>query len=77
MKCRFDAEFDLRVLVDRDILEVYFAGGSSVITIQLDGFRSAIEIVTGGVRLLNASSWEMGSIHTTVGDVLKLTGNGR
>ena len=54
MKCRFDAEFDLRVLVDRDILEVYFAGGSSVITTQLDGFRSAIEIVTGGVRLLNA-----------------------
>jgi hypothetical protein len=68
---------DLRLLVDRDILEVYFAGGRSVVTIQLDGFRNTIGIVTAGITLLNASSWEMGSIHTTAADVLRAASAGR
>eukprot|EP01045_Picozoa_sp_COSAG04_P008058 COSAG04_NODE_438_length_14426_cov_10.589795_9_plen_853_part_00 len=62
----------IRVLIDRDITEIFFAGGRAVLTIEQKGRSSHIEIgASAAVRLVNASSWQMGSIHTTTDAVLR------
>ena len=67
-----DKALDVRVLADGDIMEVYVLGGRRVLTFQN---RKGVGGITIGaskrLRLLNASSWAMGGIRTTVEDVLR------
>eukprot|EP01052_Picozoa_sp_SAG31_P021453 SAG31_NODE_1660_length_7599_cov_3.194800_8_plen_182_part_00 len=66
-----DVALDVRVLADEEIMEVYVLGGRAALAFQAPKSVGGIAIgASTHAQLLNASSWAVGSIKTTVEDVL-------
>jgi hypothetical protein len=65
----------VRILIDGSIGECYWQEGRVAMTVQLGGEQNedtSITITSSGAdgELMNATSWKMNDIHTTVEDVL-------
>ena len=65
----------MRVLIDGSVAECYWQEGRVAMTVELgagQGQESSVSIMSSGAdgAIMNATSWEMMDIHTTVADVL-------
>ena len=66
-----DEAVSFRVFIDTNVCEVYFMGGRAAMTVQIPTGSYGVEVVASPrARLLNATSWQMGSIWATKEEVL-------
>eukprot|EP01045_Picozoa_sp_COSAG04_P006820 COSAG04_NODE_342_length_16268_cov_11.873214_19_plen_151_part_00 len=58
-----DTTISLRILLDADIAEAYFQRGRVAMTVEIPRSRYTAKVLASpSARLINASSWQMGSI---------------
>lgn len=66
-----DTHLSLRIFLDGTVAEAYWQGGRVAMTIPSSAVDSvSISTDAGAAQLINATSWSMGSVYTTVEDVL-------
>ena len=66
-----DTTISLRILLDADIAEVYFQRGRVAMTVEIPRSRYTAKVLASpSARLINASSWQMGSIWHSMEQVL-------
>merc|ERR1712194_448510 len=70
-----DTEIDIRVFVDNTVVEVFWLGGRSVMTVDASAASIGTELSVctyegSDVTVKSASAWEMGSAWVTPEEVL-------